>query len=94
MFQLFIYPPSHLYFRISYSYFEMTEVSHPNFRDKTISQLVEELNNLGDDHVAMHPTNLIGIQDSVSESVRRFRSRSMHKSRNSTSREPEKVVQS
>lgn len=72
----------------------MADVSVSNFRDKTISELVEELNNLGDSHVTMQPTTLVGIQDCESDSIRRFRSRSMHKSRNSNAKSPQKVVQS
>lgn len=56
------------------------------FRDRSISELVQELNNLGDGHVAMQPTALIAIQDAESDSIRRFRSRSMNKSRATTSR--------
>ena len=49
------------------------------FRNKTISQLVNELNSLGDDHVAIHPTTRIAIHQTDSKSIRRFRSRSIGK---------------
>jgi hypothetical protein len=59
----------------------MSESDSTQFRNKSISQLVQELNDLGGDHVLMQPSTLIAIQDQPSETVRRFRSKSMSKSR-------------
>jgi hypothetical protein len=45
---------------------QMNESDSVQFRNKTISQLVQELNSPGDEQVAMHPTTLIAIQDQPS----------------------------
>lgn len=71
----------------------MADTATDHFRDKSITELVHELNNLGDDHVAMQPTTLIAIQDAESDSIRRFRSRSLHKSRQSAVKDSH-IVQS
>ena len=57
----------------------MSDTDSCQFRNKSISQLVQQLNNLGDDHVAMHPITLVAIQEADNPAVRRFRSKSISK---------------
>ena len=58
------------------------------FHEQSISQLVHELNELGDANVAMHPLTLIAIHQKDHQKVRRFRSKST--SRNETLSKKEK----
>lgn len=41
----------------------MSDHESIQFRNKSISELVHELNNLGDTNITMQPTTLIGIVD-------------------------------